>query len=84
MKPMQDNINPRDIFYIRKSGHGVFTLSIPPERLEEAARAMYVLMRAFPFRGKSPIAVDAIVMMAKLIEEDPDFIEKLRAMQDDS
>ena len=75
-------IDPRDIFYIREGGHGVFTLSIPPERLQEAAKAMFVLMRTNPFRGKSQTAIDAIVAMAQLVEEDEHYVEVLNKASD--
>lgn len=76
-------VKPSDVFTIRTNGHGVFALSVRPDRLEEATEAMFILMSQNPFKGKSEIMLDVLIEMARQIQETPDGGNFLRRDDDE-
>ena len=54
-------VEPSDYLYIRDNGHGVFSISVPPDRLQEFAEALSVLFTLYSNKGRSQALMDIVV-----------------------
>jgi hypothetical protein len=58
-------IKPEDLMSIRDNQQGAYTISVPPDRQQEFAEALYVLFTLYADQKKNHLLMDIIVERAK-------------------
>lgn len=71
-------VKPEDFLYIRENGHGVFSISVPPDKIQVFAEALYVLFTLYSHKGRSKALIQIITKEAtRELHERPGLLDLL-------
>ena len=70
-------LDPHEILSIRENKHANYSISIPPERQQEVAEALYVLFTWQASKRRNQILMDIIVSAARAALRDVPFLQEM-------